>query len=296
MIIRQLDLERDAADCTAIYQEVTPYTTAGVESWLHNQRTTPERAQHGQWVAEVNGRVVGFSFAGLKWFSTTDSAYASASVLSSHRRHGIGAALWERADDHLRALGVTRVTSMFVEEPRAVAFAHARGFAEDRAESLSAVEPTRVQPPDGDVVPLAELDPRDVYAVDEATTPDVPMSDQVGSFPYDEWLEGIWRRPAVTHEGSFGALVDGRLAAFTLLAVNRDLRRGYTEYTATLREFRGLGLAERVKRASLSWAAANGIERVWTTNDERNAPMLRVNERLGYVMSARRVEYVRSGS
>jgi GNAT superfamily N-acetyltransferase len=297
VIIRQIDLERDAPGCVAIYQEVTPFTTMGVEAWVYTQRTNPERARHAQFVAVDGERVLGFSYAGLKWYASNDSAYAGVSVLGACRSRGIGAALWDRATSHLDELGVERVSTMFTETPEAVRFAQARGFRQERAESMSSIDPRGIAPPQEEVLPLCEVDPRDVYDVDVATTPDVPMSDQIETFPYDEWLKGIWQRPAITLDGSFGVVVDdGKLAAFTLLAANRDLRRAYTEYTATLREFRGRGFGERVKRASLAWAAANGIERVWTTNDETNEPMLGVNRRLGYEVSARRVEYLRTGT
>jgi GNAT superfamily N-acetyltransferase len=52
------------------------------------------------------------------------------------------------------------------------------------------------------------------------------------------------------------------------------------------------GLARAAKLAVIEWAAANGITRLTTTNDERNAPMLAVNRRLGYRPAGRRVEYL----
>ena len=50
-----------------------------------------------------------------------------------------------------------------------------------------------------------------------------------------------------------------------------------------------------MKLATTHWAAANGITMITTTNDERNAPMLAVNRRLGYKPGGRRVEYLREG-
>ena len=52
--------------------------------------------------------------------------------------------------------------------------------------------------------------------------------------------------------------------------------------TGTLRDYRGRGLALLAKRATLVNAAKRGVELVSTENDETNAPMLRVNEHLGY--------------
>ena len=59
--------------------------------------------------------------------------------------------------------------------------------------------------------------------------------------------------------------------------------RAVTEMTGTLRDYRGRGLALLAKRATLVNAAKRGVvELVSTENDETNAPMLRVNEKLGY--------------
>ena len=98
----------------------------------------------------------------------------------------------------------------------------------------------------------------------------------------------------MTLDGSFAAIVDGRVAGFTLLAAN--IASAVARSPSTRRRsptYRNRGIADRVKRASLAWAAANGIPAAWTTNDETNAPMLAVNRRLGYRPALRRVEYLR---
>ena len=46
--------------------------------------------------------------------------------------------------------------------------------------------------------------------------------------------------------------------------------------------FRGRGLGHLMKQVSLTRAAASGITRVITQNDDTNAPMVAINERLGY--------------
>jgi GNAT superfamily N-acetyltransferase len=296
-MIRRLQPEIDAPGVVDLIHEAFPATTTTVESWLHLEAAIPQRARHAAWVAIVDGAVAGRAEATLKWFSESGAAFAGVTVGRAFQGRGLGARLWEHAERHLEELGANRVTTMFVENAAGVHFAGARGFGEVRAETLSCVDPATVEPatpdPGTQVAPLADADPAEVYDVDMATTPDVPATDPADVMPYDEWLDTIWRRPAITLDGSFGAYVGGRLASFTLLAANVERSRAFTEYTATLREHRGRGLADRVKRASLGWAAAQGVRAAWTTNDETNAAMLAVNERLGYEIVLRRVEYAR---
>ena len=52
--------------------------------------------------------------------------------------------------------------------------------------------------------------------------------------------------------------------------------------TGVIPGFRGRGLGLLMKQHSLARAAAVGITRVITQNDDTNAPMLAINARLGY--------------
>ncbi|HEV7962414.1 MAG TPA: GNAT family N-acetyltransferase [Actinoplanes sp.] len=45
----------------------------------------------------------------------------------------------------------------------------------------------------------------------------------------------------------------------------------------------GQGVASALKRATLAWAAAQGIREVYTWTQTGNADMRRLNEHLGYV-------------
>ncbi len=121
----------------------------------------------------------------------------------------------------------------------------------------------------------------------------MPLLEPVDHIPYAEWEDHVLRHPLFTPEGSFVAYVDGAPAAVSLLIADRESGRAANMFTGTLRAFRGRGLGLAVKLASIEWAAANGITALMTTNDERNAPMLAINRRLGYVPAGRRVDWLR---
>src|SRR5215212_7707967 len=120
--------DSDARRAVAIAREVMPHLPVTVETFLHRRRTNPERARQLWLVAEEDGEVVGRAEAGLNWMAGTDTGWATVAVASAARGRGIGAALYERLDEHLRGLGTTRVLSMFFETPAGVAFAQRRGF------------------------------------------------------------------------------------------------------------------------------------------------------------------------
>lgn len=59
-----------------------------------------------------------------------------------------------------------------------------------------------------------------------------------------------------------------------------DVGRVYM--TAVVRDWRGRGVATALKRATIEWAIARGLDELGTANDTVNAPMRAVNRRLGY--------------
>jgi GNAT superfamily N-acetyltransferase len=295
MTIRDVRPDEDAEQVVALLAATDPTLVTSTAEWLHRIRSIPPRARQLLRAAEVDGRVVGVVDAGLSFFAPSDTAYLGLRVLAEFRRQGIGSALYAEAVEHARRLGSARATAMFVENDAGVAFARGRGWGEERAETLSTLDPRRVDDepdPAITVVPARDLDPRELHRVDEEATRDMPAVETIESIPFDEWLDFVWDNPLFTRDGSFGAVVDGRVAAVSLVLANPETHRAANMFTGTSRAYRGRGLARAVKLASTRWARENGITTMVTTNDETNASMLAVNRRLGYEPTGRRVEYL----
>src|SRR5438105_4561988 len=66
-----------------------------------------------------------------------------------------------------------------------------------------------------------------------------------------------------------------------------------TEWTATDRSVRGRGIARALKCETLAQAIALGVDRVRTGNDEANAPILHLNETMGYHLTPASINYLR---
>ncbi len=214
------------------------------------------------WVAE-EGTLVGFGrVAGRKlWIG----------VLPDARGRGVGSALWGRVEEH-----ADEPAECWTDSDVGIAFARARGFDPTGRTIVSTLDvaaavPGQVAPPDGvRLVSWAQLD------VDPGP------------------LEGSHRAaaPDLKARGSFVALVAGRPVSYSLLTADE---RGLAEneFTATLEEFRGRGLATLCKRASIAWARENGIHTIVAGNAETNAAMLDVNRKLGFRPDHVRTELAR---
>src|SRR5439155_14353758 len=163
-------------------------------------------------------------------------------------------------------------------------FATAHGFRQTHTNRISGVEPLTIEPastpPAVELRPLAELDPRKVVELDSEAMRDVPGAVAMDDVSFEQWLEDYWRHPDTDVDASVAAVIDHRPVAFSHLRMAPG-GRAVTDMTGTLRDYRGRGLAQLAKRATLVNAAKRGVELVSTENDKTNGPMLRINEKLG---------------
>ncbi len=296
--IREADVERDAPELVELTHEINPTAVVNAASYVHRERSTPERAEARGWVAEVDGKAVGRVECFRNFFTEgSRNGFLNVAVRREYRRRGIGQALYEVGLEHAQALELGELLTSFHENGAGTTFAAACGFSEVRAETESVLDPRTVREapsPDVDLRPVSAVDPRLVYHVDLEATLDMPQTEQIDHIPYDEWEHHVLRHPLFTPAGSFVAMVDGVAAAVSLLTADLESGRAHNMFTGTLRAYRGRGLALAVKLASIQWAAAQGVTMMATNNDETNAAMLAINGRLGYVPGGRRVEWLRA--
>ena len=64
-------------------------------------------------------------------------------------------------------------------------------------------------------------------------------------------------------------------------------------FTGVLPDYRGKGIALAMKLAGIERARAMGYREIRTENDSLNAPMLRINEALGFQREAARLTFER---
>jgi GNAT superfamily N-acetyltransferase len=109
-----------------------------------------------------------------------------------------------------------------------------------------------------------------------STVPWLGLSPQL----FQAWLNDPHKRS----DRFWIARVDGTLAGMSVLAYPAaEGALVSTAWTGIGRKFRGRGLARTLKLATLAQAIELGVTRVRTDNDSTNAPILHLNEELGYI-------------
>lgn len=299
-VIRELR-DGDLPAIARVWRELRPDAMHSVRGQRHLLGSFPERAQLVSWVPGD----VAWCFAHRRWHRATDNGYIWLGVLPEARGRGLGGALWEAAERHLEAIGVARINADVVGDETGAAFLERRGFAHARTVVISAVDPRAVDAAaltarraaavlEGyGLAPYAEVDVHALYALELALSTDEPGEDEPRRLTFDEWCSELFDGPDLALDGSFAVVAGKQPVAYAALSVDPPTGRGRNEGTATVRDHRGRGLATLAKLAQLRWAAEQGIERVVTDNDERNAPMLAINRRLGYEPFTERRGYLK---
>ena len=291
--IRPVETEADIdtwVDVRARIQPADPYPRAV----LVDDMTKPD---HLGLIAELDGESVGAGSAGL-FYGDRDGEYGFATlrVAAEARRRGVGTALDARCSQHVRALGKTRlfVMARYDDEDSLGYFAR-RGFEEmgrmqDVRLELSDVTVEPTAPAGIQIAPMREEDERGMYEVSLEAYADIPSAVPIQSGTFEQWrerqLSALVLRPL-----SFVALEQGRVVGFAILGGDRE---GMADHwmTGVARSARGRGVALALKQAQIAAARDAGLKTLRTTNDLGNAPMRRVNEKLGY---ERKTEWVHLG-
>ncbi|MBV6457026.1 MAG: hypothetical protein HONBIEJF_00131 [Fimbriimonadaceae bacterium] len=105
------------------------------------------------------------------------------------------------------------------------------------------------------------------------------MTQVVGIIPWEEFAK---RFESPIFQRGFLCLAKNGDQFVGLAWVIRFSESYYNEFTGVHPDFRGRGIARSMKSRCIEWLREQGVSSIRTNNDSRNAPMITVNERLGY--------------
>jgi GNAT superfamily N-acetyltransferase len=288
--IREID-EDELPELVAVAQAAQPRsdsTVAGFVDW---------RKQAGAMVwmlAERELETVGAGYALTGWHTPPHRAIGVALVPPGHRGAGVGIGVLDALEGWAGEQGATELEGGVQEDDEhSLAWAHGRGYGEVGRNSrlvldLTAIEAPEPAPPAGvEIVTWAdrpELAPG-LYEVAREAVPDIPGEEHDDPGTLEEWLARDMQGDSDDPRAVFVAVVDGQVAGFAKFAFSPERTdRAFHDLTGVRRSYRGRGIAAALKRTQIAWAKEHGYTSLQTSNEVRNEPIRRLNERHGYVV------------
>ena len=123
---------------------------------------------------------------------------------------------------------------------------------------------------------------RKLYEVNAITDEDVPgwIGPDLSSEEFNEWVyESGWYRP----DGQLLAADGDHWVGICAVRLFLEARRAYNVHTGIIRDYRRRHIALALKLAAIRYAREQNIRTLTTGSDSLNAPMLALNQKLGYV-------------
>lgn len=300
LTIRRLE-RNDLPQAFRLLHDVHPCRVLSEESirWRFD-RPHPEFQDTEYIAVDATGMLVGFvrSRLAVPGNRPGNGYTVLLSVAETHRGTDLAARLLEASEKHLLDRGALSLRAEAAAEgvqaggPHVAELLREQGYEPLESHHVLGLDLTTLPdlPPAPQSVELRPFvdfsdDSRPLYEIDRLTSEDEPGElSQDSDFPsFEEWREHIWSHPLADLDLSLAILVDGEPVGITCYYSDHDSRME-SAMTGMLPRFRGRGLAGYAKTAALHRARERGITHAFTGNHSDNAPMLAINDRLGYTL------------
>lgn len=308
-MIRAIDFDRDAEAVCRIMGEFDsePLT---VEGLLIRWRDKDQAVDPLRLVWEEDGAVQGYLNCRRWSFTPEGRALVDVGVSEAFSRRGIGSALMRRGLEHAGEVGWTTPMSRAkeTEDCGPERFLESFGFERNYVHFESVMDVDQVSADYSGLVAAKEAEGyrfltweelgdteahrkrlhRLVIEADE----DEPGFADFGAMTLESFVMDTFDDPDFFASGLVVAILGDEWAGTHQLMSNEDGNTdGSVGYTGVLKDHRGKGLATALKWIGLEVAREKNWKTVVTHNDSRNAPMLAVNERFGFVKRPGWVHY-----
>ncbi len=271
----------------------------------------------GRWeryIGSIGGRRVGFCAQGHPKWEQMPERYARvhADLVPDARTPERLDGLIAFAGSHALADGALRASLWAWEDdaPK-IAAATRRGFREarrerfweldlvanrEKLEHMAKASRDRMREQGIRVLTLAEdTDPgryQKLWRMSSEAQQDTPTTvphTETSFETFTAWL----RNPAVREDRAWIARVGDDIVGISLLAYPPVRGVVVTEWTGTARSVRGKGVARALKCETVMQATRLGVDRVRTDNDSQNAPILHINDSMGYRPRPEMVQFLK---
>jgi GNAT superfamily N-acetyltransferase len=115
-----------------------------------------------------------------------------------------------------------------------------------------------------------------------AAEQDIPTTVPMALMPFDQWERYTFDNPGTREDRFWIAREGDAIVGMSVLDFPPIRGLPWTAFTATSKEVRGRGIARALKYETIAQAIRLGYERIRTSNDGANAPILHINKEMGY--------------
>jgi len=276
---------------------------------LEEARHQDEKWDHGRFfktriVAEEGGRVVGSVDVNHRPSRFHPDRYGfDLWVLPDHRGRGHGSALHDAGVRLLRERSALAATAGVKESMTdGVQFTKKRGWVEVKRDWESrlvvagfdfgrfagaaervAAQGVRISTYAAELA-RDEGAPQKAFELTDECRRDVPAMDAPTDVTFEEWRQDWIDAPGFLPDAFFVAIDrQGRWLGMSNLSRSiEDPSFIWQGLTGVRREARGTGLAMALKLETVRYAQGVGVDHIKTWNDQRNRPMLAINEAMGF--------------
>ena len=245
-------------------------------------------------LAERHEETVGAGYALVGWHNPPYRAIGAAFVPHDERGAGVGIAIVDALEGWAAEHGCTELEGPVSEDDEgSLVWAAHHGYHEIGRNSRLVLDLTTAEipdpaPPEGiEIVTWAERPElaQGLWEIAREATPDIPGEEEDDIGTLEEWLARDMRGASDDPRAVFAALEHDEVVGYAKLSFSEDsTERAFHDLTGVRRTQRGRGIAAALKRTQIAWAKANGYSSLQTSNEVRNEPIRRLNERHGYVL------------
>ena len=276
-------------------------------------RNPEENAKIERFIGEVGGDRVAFAVHRHElWKTPKRFGSVSGDLMPSHRTPVRMDALFSAMEERSRADGTKTFTTWCWEDDRLrVGVLKARGYVEQRRqrfweldlvaeraklEATAALMRAKMREQKIRVLTVdRDTDPdkwKKLWRMSEEAIHDIPTTVPHSDTSFDDFMK--WMRSPGLHEDRIWIARDGD----TILGVSMlsyPPKRGVvsTDWTGVARAGRGRGVARALKYETVMQAIGLGVDKVRTDNDFKNAPILHINETMGYKRRSDGIQFMR---
>ena len=269
------------------------------------------KLKFGRFLAEEDGKAVGFAdYGNSSWLYHPQKFFIMLMVHPDYRRRGIGAGLYQEIESATSEFDPIAYRTFGNEEHKnTLSFLAKRGFEEEMRSwesrlDVNACDLTPFEKAAEKVAAqgitiktyeqLADHPNRDhmLHELVNTLFQDVPSPEPFTPVEFEQWRKRL-DAPGFLPDAVWVAFDGDKPVGWTELSKSLAGKFLETGLTGVVREYRGRSIASALKYHAVAYAREKDAPYIRTDNAQSNAPMLAINERLGFEKQPAWISFVR---